>query len=157
VNQARLRLAEHGEPEAVEDKETSTTPFESRPALASLVLVGAAREFGAALPAWAEAVELSLVGRRDLGALRLREVSDELRAIEYPRIRGGKRSAMRVRGCAFATFACPLAIQRARRVWPTPRIERASGVALGAGAGPSFTGGQAKRHPQAPAARPRQG
>ncbi|MFZ4738890.1 MAG: transglycosylase SLT domain-containing protein [Bradymonadia bacterium] len=94
-HQARLRLAEHGEPEAVEDKETSARPFESRPALASRVLVGAAREFGAALPALAEAVELSLVGRRDLGALRLREVSDELRALAEARPRGKQLKAWR--------------------------------------------------------------
>jgi soluble lytic murein transglycosylase len=86
--QARLRLTEHGERADVDEAEASAGPFESRPALVSRLLVGPAREYGAALPALVESLELSLVGRRDLGALRLREVSDELRALADARPRG---------------------------------------------------------------------
>ena len=72
-------------------------------------------------------------------------------AMAGARMSGGRRSVMRDRGWAFATRPRPRAIQRARRVWPTPRVESASGAGPsvlrvwampGAGLAPGLIGGR---------------
>lgn len=90
--QARARLAEAGELtpepplEVAAVAELDPAPEQREPALP--VLQGLVSRAGALFPAAAEALDLAAIGMNHLAALRLRQVSDEVRAFRQTGLRG---------------------------------------------------------------------